>query len=92
MTILELVKQLDTLSVDYKRQVRDLPKNYVRGSEMMKVASEQMRTNYEIYAYQIACLNTLEKHGLITEDEYKKFKKFIQKKYKIIDGIEACTT
>ena len=48
MTILvELVKQLDTLSVDYKRQVQDLPKNYVRGSEMMKVASEQMRTNYE---------------------------------------------
>ena len=51
-----------------------------------------MKTNYEIYAYQIACLNTLDKRGLITEDEYKKFKKFIQKKYKIIDGIEACTT
>ena len=47
MTILELVKQLDTLKRDYKRQIDDLPKNYVRGSEMMKVASEQMRTNYE---------------------------------------------
>ena len=47
MTILELVKQLDTVTRDYKRQVRDLPKNYVRGSEMMRVASEQMRTNYE---------------------------------------------
>lgn len=47
MTILELVKQLNTLSVDYKRQVQDLPKNYVRGSEMMRLASEQMRKNYE---------------------------------------------
>ena len=47
MTILELIKQLDTLKRDYKRQIDDLPKNYVRGSEMMKVASEQMRTNYE---------------------------------------------
>ena len=47
MTILELVKQLDTVTQDYKRQVRDLPKNYVRGSEMMRLASEQMRKNYE---------------------------------------------
>lgn len=47
MTILELVKQLYTLTQDYKRQVNDLPKNYVRGSEMMKLASEQMRKNYE---------------------------------------------
>ena len=47
MTFLELVKELDTIHKDYKRQVNDLPKNYVRGSEMMKLASEQMRKNYE---------------------------------------------
>lgn len=48
--------------------------------------------NCELYAYQIACINTLEKHGMITRHEYEKFKKFIQRKYKIFDGIEACIT
>ena len=28
MTILDLVKQLDTLKRDYKRQIDDLPKSY----------------------------------------------------------------
>ena len=51
-----------------------------------------MKNNYEKYAYQISCINTLKKHDLLTEEEYNKFKKHIQKKYKIIDGIEACTT
>ena len=47
MTILELVKQLDTIQKEYKRQVEDLPRNYVRGSEVFKEASERVKTNYE---------------------------------------------
>ena len=52
----------------------------------------KMNNNYEKYAYQISCMNTLKKHDLLTEAEYNKFKKHIQRKYKIIEGIEACTT
>jgi len=48
-----------------------------------------MKKNYEIYSYQIGCINTLEKHGLITKEEYEVFKKHIQKKYKIVSGMEA---
>lgn len=47
MTILELVKQLDTLKRDYKRQIDDLPKSYVRGSEVFKEAQAQLKNNYE---------------------------------------------
>lgn len=47
MTILELVKQLDTIQKEYKRQVEDLPRNYVRGSQVFKEASERVKTNYE---------------------------------------------
>ena len=47
MTILELVKQLDTVTQDYKRQVRDLPKSYVRGTEVFKEAVARVKANYE---------------------------------------------
>lgn len=47
MTILELVKQLDTIQKEYKRQVEDLPRNYVRGSEVFKEAQAQLKNNYE---------------------------------------------
>ena len=47
MTILELVKQLDTLKRDYKRQIEDLPKSYVRGTEVFKEAAARTKANYE---------------------------------------------
>ena len=47
MTILELVKQLDIIQKEYKRQVEDLPRNYVRGSEVFKEAQAQLKNNYE---------------------------------------------
>ena len=47
MTILELVKQLDTLKRDYKRQIDDLPKSYVRGTEVFKEAVARVKANYE---------------------------------------------
>ena len=47
MTILDLVKELDTIQKEYKRQVEDLPRNYVRGSQVFKEASERVKTNYE---------------------------------------------
>ena len=47
MTILELVKQLDTLKRDYKRQIDDLPKSYVRGTEVFKEAAARTKANYE---------------------------------------------
>lgn len=47
MTILELVKQLDTVTRDYKRQVRDLPKSYVRGTEVFQEAVARTKANYE---------------------------------------------
>lgn len=47
MTILELVKQLDTLKRDYKRQIDDLPKSYVRGTEVFKEAAARVKANYE---------------------------------------------
>ena len=47
MTILELVKQLDTIQKEYKRQAEDLPRNYVRGSEVFKEAQAQLKNNYE---------------------------------------------
>ena len=47
MTILELVKELDTIQKEYKRQVEDLPRNYVRGSEVFKEAQAQLKNNYE---------------------------------------------
>ena len=46
-SILELVKQLDTIQKEYKRQVEDLPSNYVRGSEVFKEAQAQLKNNYE---------------------------------------------
>ena len=47
MTILELVQQLDTLKRDYKRQIDDLPKSYVRGTEVFKEAVARTKANYE---------------------------------------------
>ena len=47
MTILELVKQLDTLKRDYKRQIEDLPKSYVRGTEVFREAVARTKANYE---------------------------------------------
>ena len=47
MTILELIKQLDTLKRDYKRQIDDLPKSYVRGTEVFKEAAARVKANYE---------------------------------------------
>ena len=47
MTILELVKQLDTLKRDYKRQIEDLPKSYVRGTEVFQEAVARTKANYE---------------------------------------------
>lgn len=47
MNILELVKQLDTLKRDYKRQIDDLPKSYVRGTEVFKEAVARTKANYE---------------------------------------------
>ena len=58
MTILELVKQLDTIQKEYKRQVEDLPRNYVRGSQVFKEASERVKTNYE--ASKIAIKSQIE--------------------------------
>lgn len=46
-SILDLVKQLDTIHKDHKRQVEDLPRNYVRGSEVFKEAQTQLKNNYE---------------------------------------------
>jgi len=48
-----------------------------------------MKTNYELYSYQIACITTLEKQGLVTAKEAEAFKKYVKKKYNIISGIEA---
>ena len=47
MTILELSKQLYTLKRDYKRQIDDLPKSYVRGTEVFKEAVARTKANYE---------------------------------------------
>ena len=47
MKISDLVKELDGLRRDYKRGCDDLPKNYVRGSEAMLKASEQLRNDYD---------------------------------------------
>ena len=47
MTILELVKQLDTLKRDYKRQIDDLPKSYVRGTDVFREAVARTKANYE---------------------------------------------
>ena len=47
MAILELVKQLDTLKRDYKRQIDDLPKSYVRGTEVFQEAVARTKANYE---------------------------------------------
>lgn len=47
MTILNLVKQIDVIKRDYKRQIDDLPKSYVRGTEVFKEAVARTKANYE---------------------------------------------
>ena len=58
MTILELVKQLDTLKRDYKRQIDDLPKSYVRGTEVFQEAVARVKNGYE--ASKIAIKSQIE--------------------------------
>ena len=47
MTILELVKQLDTVKRDYKRQIDDLPKSYVPGTDVFQEAAARVKNGYE---------------------------------------------
>ena len=47
MTILELVKQLDTVKRDHKRQIDDLPKSYVPGTKVFQEAAARVKANYE---------------------------------------------
>lgn len=46
-TVYELIMQLDATNSEYKRQVDDLPKNYVRGSAVFKQAAEQLKINHQ---------------------------------------------
>ena len=47
MTILELVKQLDTLNKEHRMEIDNLPKSYVRGSEVFKEALKQVKKSHE---------------------------------------------
>lgn len=47
MTILELVKQLDTLNKERRMEIDNLPKSYVRGSEVFEEALKQVKKNHE---------------------------------------------
>ena len=47
-----------------------------------------MKTNYEIYAYQLAIMNSLEKKGLLTNLEKEKLKAHIKKKYMVLGNIK----
>ena len=58
MTILELVKQLDTLKRDHKRQIDDLPKSYVPGTKVFQEAAARVKANYE--ASKIAIKSQIE--------------------------------
>ena len=48
MTVLELVKQLDTLNKEHRMEIDNLPKSYVRGSVVFKEALKQVKKNHEI--------------------------------------------
>jgi len=50
---------------------------------------EDTMKNYEHYAYQVVCINTLKTHGLISEEEYERFKNHIRKKYKIVSSVNV---
>lgn len=58
MTILELVKQLDTVKRDHKRQIDDLPKSYVPGTKVFQEAAARVKANYE--ASKIAIKSQIE--------------------------------
>ena len=45
--VLELVKQLDTLNKERRMEIDNLPKSYVRGSEVFEEALKQVKKNYE---------------------------------------------
>ena len=47
MTILDLVKQLDTLNKERRMEIDNLPKSYVRGSEVFEEALKQVKKNHE---------------------------------------------
>ena len=47
MTILELVKQLDTLNKERRMEIDNLSKSYVRGSEVFEEALKQVKKNHE---------------------------------------------
>ena len=48
MTVLDLVKQLDTLNKEHRMEIDNLPKSYVRGSVVFKEALKQVKKNHEI--------------------------------------------
>ena len=47
MTVLDLVKQLDTLNKEHRMEIDNLPKSYVRGSEVFKEALKQVKKSHE---------------------------------------------
>ena len=96
MTILELVKQLDTIQKEYKRQVEDLPRNYVRGSEVFKEAQAQLKNNYEASKIAIkeqikAQLEVIEAKAELEQKQQESLTKptleDIAEGYKIIDVV-----
>lgn len=96
MTILELVKQLDTIHKDHKRQAEDLPRNYVRGSEVFKEAQAQLKNNYEASKIAIkeqikAQLEVIEAKAELEQKQQESLTKptleDISEGYKIIDVI-----
>lgn len=96
MTILELVKQLYTIQKEYKRQVEDLPRNYVRGSEVFKEAQAQLKNNYEASKIAIkeqikAKLEVIEAKAELEQKQQESLTKptleNIAEGYKIIDVV-----
>ena len=94
--ILDLVKQLDTIQKEYKRQVEDLPRNYVRGSEVFKEAQAQLKNNYEASKIAIkeqikAQLEVIEAKAELEQKQQESLTKptleDISEGYKIIDVV-----
>ena len=47
MTVLGLIKQLDTLNKEHRMEIDNLPKSYVRGSKVFEEALKQVKKNHE---------------------------------------------
>ncbi|MDB8545806.1 hypothetical protein PNV01_13435 [Turicibacter sanguinis] len=47
MALLDLVNGLETLKQEYKKQMNDLPRSYVRGSVVYEEAEKQVKANYQ---------------------------------------------